>query len=240
MCQGTQTCISGGNAEFLTLTWGPCTASSPCVPPPTTSGSGAGGDGQGGKGGGTGDGAGGRGGGTGDGLPPLCTDKTVNNEPEILAAYSPPNGSMIPESGQIRVWVNDEGAPFIAPNEQLDPTTGAIAVPGDRTAKAPDGYLWEPALYIAPATAERGGTPHFPQFIKGNYNYPGAGKNAGKLSAPIDPIPGNPSLSEKYTAEDVWQVSALGLPPGTYILEFVVWDGDTDRAVGCITVTITP
>jgi hypothetical protein len=136
--------------------------------------------------------------------------------------------------------VNDEGAPFVAPNEQVDPNTGAVTVPGDRTARAPDGYLWEPALYIAPATAERGGPPHFPQVIKGNYNYPGRGKTAGFMSAPIDPIPGNPSLQEKYTAEDVWDVSALGLPPGRYILEFVVWDGDTDRAVGCISVTITP
>ena len=136
--------------------------------------------------------------------------------------------------------MNDEGAPFISPNEQLDPVTGAITVPGDRTARAPDGYLWEPALYIAPATAENGGTPHFPSMIKGWYNYPGRGKTAGFPGAPIDPVPGNPPLQEKYTSEDIWNVSDLGLRPGTYIAEFVVWDGDTDRAVGCITIIVTP
>jgi hypothetical protein len=28
--------------------------------------------------------------------------------------------------------------------------------------------------------------------------------------------------------------------PGTYIAELVIWDGDEDRAVGCITINITP
>lgn len=29
------------------------------------------------------------------------------------------------------------------------------------------------ALYISPKTAENGGTPHFPDYIKGDYGYPG-------------------------------------------------------------------
>jgi hypothetical protein len=96
------------------------------------------------------------------GMPKLCTDESVSNEPEILAAYSPANGKSVSENGQIKVWINDERAAIIAPNEQIDSMTGLITAPGDRTAKAPDGYLWEPALYIAPQTAENGGTPHFP------------------------------------------------------------------------------
>jgi hypothetical protein len=254
-CPGTQTCLSTGTGEVATPLWGACNASTLASGACSTAdgaGGSSGGDGAGGSSGGgsTGDDAGGKGstgdgaagkGSTGDGLlPSLCTNHKINNEPEILAGYAPADGQSVSESGQIKVWVNDEGAPFISPGEKLDPNTGAVTTPGDHTAKAPDGYLWEPALYIAPDTAESGGTPHFPQMIKGWYSYPGKGKNAGILGAPADPVPGKTKLPEKYTAEDIWEVSQLGLPPGHYIAEFVVWDGDTDRAIGCIRIDITP
>jgi hypothetical protein len=189
------------------------------------------------------------------GLPPppsLCTDKQVNNEPEILVAYSPGIGQSVSQQGQIKVWVNDEWPERIAPGEQIDPSTGRITAPGDRTAKAPDGYLWEPALYIAPQTAENGGTPHFPQFIKGWYNIeapPAAvggkkpmmmkGAVIGTPGTDIDPPPAGIALKEKYSTELIWNVDALQLGPGTYIGEFVVGDGDLDRAVGCVTIEIT-
>ncbi|HYQ01877.1 MAG TPA: hypothetical protein VER96_24560 [Polyangiaceae bacterium] len=211
--------------------------------PPGGGGKGNTHDGQGGGKGNTHDGQGGKGNtfdGSGGEYPSLCSDPAINNEPEILVAHSPANGETVSEDGQIKVWINDEGAPFISPNETLDPDTGAVLTPGDRAAQAPDGYLWEPALYIAPATAESGGTPHFPQMVKGWYNYPGRGKANGFGGAAIEPIPGNPQLHDKYNAEDIWDVSSLGLPPGNYIGEFVIWDGDTDRAVGCINIVITP
>jgi hypothetical protein len=172
----------------------------------------------------------------------LCTDKDINNEPEILGAYSPANGESVGKNGQIKLWVTDEHPPFIAPNEQVDNSTGAITAPGDRAAKANDGYLFEPALYIAPQTAETGGTPHFPQLIKGWYNNNpvAGGKKVGMQGAPIDPPPAGSNLTEKYSGEDIWDVSSLGLAPGTYIAEFVIHDGDEDRAIGCITITITP
>ena len=181
--------------------------------------------------------------------PSLGEDEAVNNEPEILAGYSPPLGEAVSEGGQIVVWVNDEWPEAIAPGEQVDATTGRILVPGDRTAKAPDGYLWEPALYIAPQTVEAGGPPHFPQFIKGWYNNaptatkPMGGKNAPSLGAPgapIDTAPAGVDLREKYTTQLVWNVDALGLGPGTYTGEFVISDGDLDRAIGCVTIHITP
>ena len=178
--------------------------------------------------------------------PRLCTDSTVSNEPEILAAYSPASGQSVQVNGQIKVWINDERAPIIAPNEQIDPNTGEITMAGDRTAKAPDGYLWEPALYIAPQTAENGGTPHFPQAIKGWYNNtPPAGggrpaAGAGVQVPGMDTAPSGTKLPERYTGEDIWDVSALGLSPGTYIGEFVIHDGDRDRAVGCVTIVVAP
>jgi len=174
------------------------------------------------------------------GLPPmpmLCMAGGANNEPEILVGYSPANGQSVGATGQIKVWVNDEGAPIIAPGEQVDPNTGAITMPGDRTARAPDGYLWEPALYIAPQTAENGGTPHFPTAIKGSYN-PTTNKGPGLLVAGMDPPPAGSVLTERYTGEDIWDVASLGLSPGTYIAEFVIHDGDDDRGVGCVTIVI--
>jgi hypothetical protein len=170
-------------------------------------------------------------------LPALCQAGGANNEPEILVGYAPANGQTVGAGGQIKVWVNDEGAPIIAPGEIVDAQTGAITTPGDRTAKAPDGYLWEPALYIAPQTAENGGTPHFADFIRGDYN-PTTKKGAGLHTGGMEPPPAGSVLAEKYTAEMVWNVDALGLAPGTYIAEFVIHDGDRDRGVGCVTITI--
>ncbi|MGZ3440975.1 MAG: hypothetical protein ACXVDD_15735, partial [Polyangia bacterium] len=170
--------------------------------------------------------------------PKLCTAGGANNEPEILVGYAPANGQTVGAGGQIKVWVNDEGAPIIAPGEIVDATSGAITTPGDRTAKAPDGYLWEPALYIAPQSAETGGTPHFPSFIHGDYNNT-TQKGAGLHTAGLEPAPpGSMPLTEKYTAEIVWNVDSLGLAPGTYLAEFVIHDGDRDRGVGCVTITI--
>jgi hypothetical protein len=177
---------------------------------------------------------------TDGGLPPmpmLCQMGGVNNEPGILVGYQPAMNQSVGANGQIKVWVNDEGAPIIAPGEMVDPNTGAITMPGDRTARAADGYLWEPALYIAPMTAENGGTPHFPTAIKGSYN-PTTIKGPGVMVAGMDPPPAGSQLLSTYTGEDIWDVSSLGLPPGTYIAEFVIHDGDRDRGVGCVTITI--
>lgn len=170
-------------------------------------------------------------------MPKLCEAGGVNNEPEILVGYAPANGQTVGAGGQIKVWVNDEGAPIIAPGELVDASSGMITKPGDRTAKAPDGYLWEPALYLAPQSAENGGTPHFPTLIRGDYNNT-TQKGAGLHVAGMDPPPPGSTLSEKYTAELIWSVDALALPSGSYIAEFVIHDGDRDRGVGCVTITI--
>jgi len=172
--------------------------------------------------------------------PELCTNQDLNTEPEILVGYSPAAGQSVGLQGQVKVWVNDEHPPFIAPGEQVDPSTGAITAPGDRTATAPDGLLWEPALYIAPQTPQNGGTPHFPSWIKGWYNANPPNTSGGVQVPGMDPVPRGASLSEKYTGEDIWDVSSLGLSPGTYMGVFVVHDGDDDRAIGCVTIAIGP
>lgn len=168
----------------------------------------------------------------------LCQAGGVNNEPEILVGYSPAAGQTVSSTGQIKVWANDEGAPFIAPNEQVNNSTGQITTPGDRTARASDNYLYEPALYISPQTAESGGTPHFPNYVKGDYNNNPPTRSNGTSGAKIDPVPAGANIYEPYTAEYIWDVSGLGLSAGSYQAEFVIHDGDRDRGVGCINFTI--
>jgi hypothetical protein len=127
--------------------------------------------------------------------------------------------------------------------------------------KLSDGYLVEPALYIAPATAETGGMPHFPDAIKGIFNSshlptelqacdcntgdvvygeggvvaPDAG---GATIVPLDVPPMGTTLQCFDTAEYVWNVQSLGLTAGTYEAELVVPDGDGEHEVVCIAVNI--
>ena len=169
----------------------------------------------------------------------LCQAGGVNNEPEILVGYSPASGQSVSATGQVKVWVNDEGAPFIAQNEVVNLSTGEVTTPGDRTGKAADGFLFEPALYISPQTAETGGTPHFPNVIKGTFNNnPAGGRGSGTKGATIDTPPAGSSLDADYTAEMIWNVSSLGLAAGSYQAEFVIHDGDRDRGVGCVSLVI--
>jgi hypothetical protein len=171
--------------------------------------------------------------------PAVCNDPALNNEPEILVGYSPGMGQTVGLNGQVKVWVNDESSPFIAPGEMVDNTTGAIAAPGNRATTASDGLLYEPALYIAPQSPTNGGTPHFPQWIKGSYNNNPPTRGSFTGGATIDPAPPGASFTLRYSAEFIWDVSALGLTPGTYTAVFSVHDGDHDRAIACITLVIT-
>lgn len=171
--------------------------------------------------------------------PPDMCNFAVNTEPEILVGYEPAMGQTVGQTGQIKVWVNDEHAPFVAPGEMVNNTTGAVTAPGNRTATAMDGLLWEPALYIAPQSPTNGGTPFFPQWIKGTYNNNPPNHKLFTVGAPIDPAPPGTSFSLTYSAEFIWDVSALGLGPETYTAVFSVHDGDGDRAVVCITIVIS-
>jgi hypothetical protein len=249
---GTAQCVMSG--EFAR--WGPCTGQELVC-----GGGGGGGNedsgGPGSGGGGSEDSGGSGGGGFEDAapppFPPLCTDPILNVEPELQVAYFPGQGQTVGLNGQIKVWLNDECPPLIAPGEQVDPTTGAIT-PGNRSATAPDGMLYEPALYLAPDTPQNGGTPHFPQQIKGDYNMGPGYRGSCQITngsglyhgPPIDTPPPGTNVTQPfpwpvaYLLEDVWDVSALGLAPGSYTGVFVVMDGDGDRSIGCINIVVTP
>jgi hypothetical protein len=168
--------------------------------------------------------------------PPPCSSP-VNLEPDIIAAYFPAKNESVGRGGQIKVWINDELPMMIAPNEVVDPTSGAIKTPGDRTAKASDGYLYEPMLYI-------NGKAYFPTAIKGWYNnkspvYGYIGQQVvGEQVQGMDPLPAGTQTDDMYTGEDIWEVNALGLAPGSYDAEFVIKDGDAERGLGCVRIVI--
>lgn len=183
--------------------------------------------------------------------PPLCDDPRTNNEPQILAAYAPAAGETVREDGQIKVWVTDELPAFLAENEQIHPMTGAVVTPGDRGGLNIDGYPNEPTLYVTPVPPTLGtGGAFYPQWVKGDYNnQPSLGPDIAKLfdtstvskGPAVDPAPqGMATLPETYNSEFIWEVNAMHLTPGTYLAQFVIHDGDLDRAVGCNMITITP
>jgi hypothetical protein len=248
-CTGKQTCNATTAGEFTSGTWGPCLdgaggTMTSCPPPvaPTCGNLHEGPDA-----------------GCDSGPPPppppppaLCTDPVVSTEPQILVGYQPAMGQTVGPAGQIKVWVCDENSPFIAPGEMVDNMTGAVTAPGNRTATAADGLLYEPALYIAPQTPTNGGTPHFPQLIKGSYNSNPPTRGTFTGGAPIDPVPPGSAPPPptgfggfggfggcSYNAEYVWDVATLGLVPGSYTAVFSVHDGDRDRAIGCVNIVIT-
>ena len=196
----------------------------------------------------------------------LCRNSAFSDEVLILIGTDPAPGQAIGPDGVIRVWVTDEGAPKIAPGEIVDPDTGKITTPGDRTATDGRGkgfYLWEPALYITAITsanergpysgnAEDGGKPYFPSMIKGDYN---PLSDFGIFSShqyhgpPVDDytkFENGPSFkqtdnigfawSHAFTAEYIWDVNSLKIPHGVYHAEIVTHDGDVNLSVDCIAV----
>jgi hypothetical protein len=129
----------------------------------------------------------------------LCPANQFSTEPIIFVGTDPAPGQAVGPNGEIRVWVNDETPPKIAPKEIVDPITGKIT-PGDRTATDGAGngfFLWEPALYITPFTsanrngpfsgdAENHGKPYFPTQIKGDYDPNPEGLPIEMVGPPID------------------------------------------------------
>ena len=174
--------------------------------------------------------------------------------------YDPPMGHPVGWTGQVRVWVSGDSAPFVAPGEVVDNMTGAVTTPGDRAATAKDGLLYEPTLYIAPQSPTDGATPYFPQWIRGSYNdnppSPAGwyiGEAPATKGAPVDPIPPGSAIKgpgfwavspawSPYETEFVWDVSALGLGCESYTAVFSVNGGPFRggyRATGCVTIGIT-
>jgi hypothetical protein len=54
----------------------------------------------------------------------------------------------------------------------------------------------------------------------------------------MDPPPPGSALAAQYTGEFIWDVTTLGLGPGSYTAVFSVHDGDRDRAIGCVNIVI--
>jgi hypothetical protein len=189
----------------------------------------------------------------------LCPTNQFSTEPIIFVGTDPAPGQAVGPNGEIRVWVNDETPPKIAPHEIVDPITGKIT-PGDRTATdgAGNGFFrWEPALYITPFTsanrngpfsgdAENHGKPYFPTQIRGDYDPNPEGLPIEMVGPPIDTDFTNfengseiVQLTNKeliigFTSEYTWSANSLGLSPGAYHVELVIHDGDINLGITCI------
>lgn len=164
----------------------------------------------------------------------LCQKGGANKNPELIIATYPPNGTGITKDDQIKAWLNDSTPFKVAPGEIITRGSGAVKTPGDRTAKAPDNYLIEPALYIFPNTADAGGRPYFPTFLKGSYD-----NGDIRVSYNSDPVPNSATFKDKgRSLELVWNVKDLNLGTGSYQLQFVAHDGQGNLAVKCVSMRI--
>ena len=164
----------------------------------------------------------------------LCTKGGANKHPEALIAYTPYQSQAVSSQGQIRLWVSDTKPPYISPNEVITKADGSVKTPGIRDAPAPNGYLWEPQLYVFPQTVDVNGKPYFPSFVHGEYNnVTMIGISYGADITPPNALPTGP-----FTVEFVWNVSDIGLTDGEYEIEFVAQDGNQQLGVRCINIRV--
>lgn len=163
----------------------------------------------------------------------LCTKGGVNKDPDALIAYTPAQASAVSSDGQISLWVSDNKQPYVAPNEEVTRSSGAIKFEGERDTTAPDGYRLEPQLYISPATLENNGKPYYPDFIRGDFN-----NGTPQNSFNYDVIPPDALPQKRYTVEFIWNVSEIGLTDNDYNIEFVARDGNENLGVKCITIRV--
>lgn len=164
----------------------------------------------------------------------LCSKGGDNKNPEAIIGYLPDQSQAVSSTGQIKLWVSDTKPPYISPNELISKANGAVRTPGDRGATAPDGYFWEPQIYIFPQTVDQNGRAYFPNYVQGDYNnVTMLGASYGSDVLPPDSLP--PS---QFTVEFVWNVQNIGLTDGDYKIEFVVHDGNQELGIKCINIRI--
>lgn len=163
----------------------------------------------------------------------LCKKGGINIHPEALVAVEPQEATGVSNTGQISLWVSDNKAPVVAPGQLAVRSSGAIKVPGDIEAPAPDGYLMEPQLYILPAGLEKNGKAYFPNDVKGEYN-----NGLPQDSFNTDLIPNYALPTSTYTVEFVWNVASIGLTDGIYNIEFVAHDGNEKLGIICTTLYV--
>lgn len=165
----------------------------------------------------------------------LCKAGGKNARPEIVVGTYPAHADAVSVKDKIKVWVNAESPPIIAPDEKVNRNSGIVKTPGKREEKAADGLFMEPSLYIFPQSADSGGQPYFPSTIKGDYK---TGSGSAMIAYGIEQIPGNPKLQYRYTAQYTWNVQDLGLRAGSYQIQFVVMDGADKHGVKCINLRV--
>jgi hypothetical protein len=164
----------------------------------------------------------------------LCVKGGANKHPEALIGFLPQQAYAVSTDGQIELWVSDSQPPYISPNEEINKSSGDVKTPGDRNATAPDGYRWEPQLYVFPQTVDKNGQPYYPSVVHGNYNT----TLMEGVAYGSDNLPPNSLPLAKYTAEFVWNVKDIGLTDNDYQIQFVVHDGNKQLGVKCISIRV--
>lgn len=189
-----------------------------------------------------------------------CKGNIFNEEPDIIFATDPAFGGVVRAGGQIKIWVweDDGNGGSVSLGTVVDPATGMITTPGNRTLADPNGYLWEPAIYLTKLTTpdqagpysgdkESGGRAYFPIAIKGVANYGGIGVgsfgndegddilNSAPIDPPVNIIKARPGSGLTYS-EFIWDVNSLGLTAGYYRVQIILHDGDKDLAINCTTI----
>ncbi len=190
-----------------------------------------------------------------------------SGEPGILYAAKPGPNDIASATDTIKLWYSDEHALTLgvgAISPMVNHPVDQIANPqvGDTTQRDPYGFPQFPALFIVDVTfdpkntvgdAQHGGIPIPPSIVYGTWKAanaadpPANGWNVGAG----DPFPSQPTniqhsgttrIENEYGAEIEWNISSLNLAPGhSYKAQFVVHDGDSNRAggdigIGCTTV----
>jgi hypothetical protein len=185
-----------------------------------------------------------------------CLHYKLNDEADIFVGSDPPPGGAAVPGGLVRVWVDDGNGGSVAEGEKIDASTGRITTAGDRRGSDGAGagyYLWEPAIYLTKLTSpdqpppysgdvENGGTPMFPQIVKGKVNYADGDSEDFMPLPPVDPPGGFDTRKRRghggNMAQFIWEVNSLGLSTGYYRAQIIVHDGDGDLAMNCITIQI--
>lgn len=168
--------------------------------------------------------------------PPMsasCAPGGINARPDIIAYVSPKNATSVSSDSSIRIWVNDTLPLKIAPGEVVTRNSGSIVRAGDRTAKAPDGQLFAPALYIFPQTAEAGGAPFFPSNIRGDYD-----NGERRIAFGVERLPADITLKYGYTAQYTWFIKDLPIRSGSYQIQIVVTDSVDKHGVACFNMRV--
>lgn len=126
------------------------------------------------------------------GAPSNCAQADYVIESNIIVGSDPGPNTPASSSSNIRVWVTDEGVPYVAPGLQMNTTTGQVTSDGtvsalDENTDGNGNFSFMPTLYVYPSSAtqftcnavNKQCPAHYPTIIKGEVNIAPDPQNRG-------------------------------------------------------------